>query len=484
MSYIRLHKDGFFRRYTDIGYLWQQKDRRSLVLDNNGAIFFEELTREPQSLEDIAKRLSQKYQGVTLDKIKADFLAFMQRFVSLGIVVIADTVEGLTNNEIGFSYAKAEEGMLPTPKQSLSITDNENNVNDFLTKHFEKNPQLLSLQIEITPNCNLRCVHCYLACGTPDQACNIQMSKEQIFKVLDEFRALGGLHITFTGGEAMLNKDLPELLRYAREKDLNIWILTNAVLLNDKLLEIMQETNVAGVQVSLYSTVNEDHDAVTQVKGSCERTKQNIEKLLAANIPVQLGCPVMKENFHSFHTVLDWGHERHLEVKVNNQIFARADFSTDNLDHRISLEEQESFIKKTLDNSPIYQERLLNSSEKEVRPVSTDPVCGAGRYMLCLEASGNYYPCPGFKLILGNCQEQTLADIWKHSEKLNKLRHLTNAAYKTCLKCPSRSYCNLCPGKLYNESGGDMFALSDYFCRVAHINRKIAEEFVRERQEK
>ena len=39
-------------------------------------------------------------------------------------------------------------------------------------------------------------------------------------------------------------------------------------------------------------------------------------------------------------------------------------------------------------------------------------------------------------------------------------------------------YCNLCPGKLYNEPAGDMFKLSDYFCEVAHINRRIAEEFI------
>ena len=478
MSYIRLHKDAFFRRYGNVGYLWQQIDRRSIVIDNNGAMFFEELTRSPQTVQEISTRLSQKYNGVKVQELEQDYVAFMQKFIPLNFVLMADTPEALTAQEKTFSYAALTNHTPTAAKRSLSATEQEATVNDFLINHFEEHPQLLSLQIEITPNCNLRCVHCYLSCGLPNPETNISLSTEQICKVLDEFKAMGGLQVTFTGGEAMLNKDLPKLLRYARKKDLDIWILSNAALLSDELLDVMKETNVAGVQVSLYSMVDAEHDAVTQVKGSCAKSKKSIEKLIEANIPVQLACPIMKENFHSFETVLQWGHERHLEVKTNSNIFAKADFSTENLTHRISLQEQEEIIKRTLKNSTIYQERLLTVDPRSNMPQAQDPVCGAGRYMLCLETSGNFYPCPGFKLLLGNCKTQSLQEIWAHSPELNKLRHLTNAAYGKCLKCPSRMYCNLCPGKLYNESAGDMFKLSGYFCEVAHINRRIAEEFM------
>ena len=476
MSYIRLHKDAFFRQYADIGYLWQQKERRSLVLDTNGALFFSALTREPQQTEDICKRLMQGYTDVTKEQITADFMAFMGRFVPLNIVVMGSSIQEMNANEQLFSYAKAEQYIRSTKTSVKSVNTSEENVNHFLTQHFKEHPQLLSLQIEITPHCNLKCVHCYLGFGTPSHSAQTGLSTQQICRVLDEFRALGGLQVTFTGGEAMLNKDLPKLLRYARRKDLDIWVLTNAALLNDELLKTMQETNVAGVQVSLYSMVPEDHDRITQVQGSFENTKKSIERLMEANIPVQLACPVMKENFLSFETVLKWGHEHHLEVKLNSGIMARTDFTTDNLNHRINLEAQSVFIQKTLASSPVYQERLLNNPELAVS--AEEPVCGAGRYMLCLEAEGDYYPCPGFKLKLGNCKENSLKEIWEDSAELNKLRALTNAAYRECLNCPSRAYCNLCPGKLYNESGGDMFKLSDYFCEVAHINRRIAEEFV------
>lgn len=475
--FIRLHKDAFFRKYKDIGYLWQQKEYRSLVLDKNGAVFFAALTREPQEIKTICQQIIKQYSGITLEQLCADFKDFMQKFVPLNIVVMADSVDKINQNEKLFNYKQAETFKNKPAAVSKGIEEPENDVYQFLTQHFKNNPQLLSLQIEITPHCNLKCVHCYLGFGTPSENTCTGLTTAEICKVLDEFREMGGLQVSFTGGEAMLNKDLPALLRYARKKDFDIWVLSNAALLTDDILKAIQETNVAGVQVSLYSMISEEHDAVTQVKGSCEKTKNGIERLIKANIPVQISCPIMKENLHSFHTVLKWGYERNLEVKLNANIFARSNFSTDNLDHRITLKEQEQFIKQTLAESKIYQSRLLNNPEKKVN--ANDIVCGAGRYMLCLEAGGDYYPCPSFKLKLGNCKEQSLKEIWENSKDLNKLRNLTNAAYEKCLKCPSRAYCNLCPGKLYNESGGDMFKLSDYFCQVAHINRQIAQDFVR-----
>lgn len=474
--FIRLHKDTFFRQYKDIGYLWQQKERRSLVLDKNGAVFFGALTRDPQKVSAICAQLVKQYTDVSAEQLEKDFMEFMQRFVHLNMVVMAVSAEDIAQNEKTFSYAHAEEYQKTPAQTNKSIVENDNNVNQFLTEHFKKYPQLLSLQIEITPHCNLKCVHCYLGFGTPSENQCVGLTTPQLFKVLDEFRALGGLQVTFTGGEAMLNKDLPALLRYARQKDLDVSVLTNATLLTDNLLHVMKEINISHIQVSLYSMIPEVHDAITQVNGSFEKSKRSIEQLIAADIPVQIGCPVMKENLDSFQDVLKWGQEKNLRVKLESQIIARADFTNDNLLHRLTLREQSYFIEQTLANNLNYQERLLSKSVTSVP--EDEPVCSAGRYMLCLDAAGDCYPCTGFKLKLGNCKEQTLQEIWENSPKLNKLRNLTNAEYGKCLKCPSRTYCNLCPGKLYNESGGDMFELSDYFCEVAHINRRIAEEFV------
>ena len=57
-------------------------------------------------------------------------------------------------------------------------------------------------------------------------------------------------------------------------------------------------------------------------------------------------------------------------------------------------------------------------------------------------------------------------------------------AYPKCLKCQSLEYCNMCLAKFYNESGGDIYKISDYFCGVSHLNREIAEEYRKRRAER
>ena len=470
---IRLHKDAFFRRYNGIGYLLQQKDERNLVLDTNGMIFFQFITRKAKDINIICQEICKMYKNADISVIKNDFLEFISKMEKLNFVIT-----GKTEKEIKEKEQKTNSSNHTNHNYIVNSTNEEKkDINKVLQKHFDKYPQILTLEIEITPFCNLHCVHCYLNCNDVSQK---QMSYKMLCRVLKEFRDMGGLQVTFTGGEAMLNKDLPKLLKYARKLDLSITILTNAALLDCPLLKAIKETNVAKIQVSLYSINAKDHDAITQIKGSFQKSKKSIEKLLKNNIKVQIACPVMKENINTFQEVLKWGIEHKVKVKVEGTIMAKADFSTNNLTHRLDLKEQKKFIISTIKNNPVYQRELLENADKEVKTLPSTPVCGAGRYMLCLEAGGDYYPCPGFKLKLGNCKKQSLQEIWGNSKKLNELRHLTNSNYEKCLKCKAKKYCDICPGRFYNESGGDMFKLSDYFCKVAHLTKQIAEEFVKE----
>jgi len=64
-----------------------------------------------------------------------------------------------------------------------------------------------------------------------------------------------------------MNKDIAKMLRYSREKDLQISLLTNLIALNDEHVRVLKEVNVSMVQVSLYSMDLEKHDMITTVKG-------------------------------------------------------------------------------------------------------------------------------------------------------------------------------------------------------------------------
>ena len=295
---------------------------------------------------------------------------------------------------------------------------------------------------------------------------------------------MGGIHVTLSGGEAFLHKDLIEIARYCREKDLKISILSNLISLKDEHIPALKEVNLSLIQVSLYSMDPEVHDFITTVKGSFEKTKKSIEKLVAADIPVQISCPIMNANRHGYDKVLDYARSLKIKAQTDYIMMARADLDTDNLANRLSLEETEELLRDILIHDTQYRDETL-----EQLPISDEirfdlerfkkqPVCGVGYDNCCITANGDVYPCAGWQdYVLGNVYKQSLQEIWEQSERVKELRRITQASFPECLECDARDYCARCLVRNYNESGGDMFAINHHFCDVARLNKRLVEEY-------
>ncbi|HXD11995.1 MAG TPA: PqqD family peptide modification chaperone, partial [Anaerolineales bacterium] len=86
------------------------------------------------------------------------------------------------------------------------------------------------MDLAVTYRCNNDCAHCYNA-----RERNFpELSTEQWFEVLDQLWALGVPHIVFTGGEATLRNDLPDLIHHAESNGQITGLNTNARRLADE----------------------------------------------------------------------------------------------------------------------------------------------------------------------------------------------------------------------------------------------------------
>ena len=227
----------------------------------------------------------------------------------------------------------------------------------------------------------------------------------------------------------------------------------------------------------------EKHDMITTVKGSFEKTKTAIEKLVAADIPLQISCPIMKANKEGYSEVLEYAKSLKVKAQTDYIMMARSDLDTENLANRLSLEETEVLIREIVKHDIAYrQETLTQEPISEVVKFDLErylnqPVCGVGYDNCCIASNGDVYPCAGWQdMVLGNVYKQSLQEIWEKSEQIQELRNITHASFPTCTNCEARDYCAMCLVRNYNESGGDMFAINHHFCDVAFLNKKIVEE--------
>ncbi|MDI6784393.1 MAG: radical SAM protein, partial [bacterium] len=93
----------------------------------------------------------------------------------------------------------------------------------------------------ITGRCNLRCTHCYGAYGVMQKD---ELTKEQIFKIIDELESLGTRRITIEGGEPLVRKDIGEIINYIHQKGIEQSLCTNGVLLERKINEIKGKVDI------------------------------------------------------------------------------------------------------------------------------------------------------------------------------------------------------------------------------------------------
>ena len=480
--YIRQCKNSFIRTTDRYGYIINQLTRHDRCYDEFGADLLREISREPRDVDGIVKHLMCIYEDIDFDTLKADFMEFAESLARDHFIVLGESIEELDAKDDDFTYD------IDNPKTLVDnfyqVTDEKvsENTQDFFLEEVQGRPLISSLQFELSSRCNERCIHCYI----PNEKKNrgFDMPTAKVKSILDEFAAMGGIHVTLSGGEAFLHKDLIEIARYCREKDLKISILSNLSALKDDQIAALKEVNLSLIQVSLYSMDPEIHDFITTVPGSFERTKASIEKLVAADIPVQISCPIMKANRHGYDKVLDYAKSLKIKAQTDYIMMARSDLDTDNLANRLSLEETEELLRDIILHDTQYRDETLeqlpvtDELKFDLERFKLQPVCGVGYDNCCITANGDVYPCAGWQdYVLGNVYKQSLQEIWEQSERVKELRKITQASFPQCLECDARDYCARCLVRNYNESGGDMFAINHHFCDVARLNKRLVEEY-------
>ena len=481
---VRQTKNTFIRFIGDTGYITNQMTRHDRTYNETGADFLKEISRQPQEVNDIVARLRKVYNdSVSDEELKNDFIEFIQDLSDHLFLVIGETPKELDEKDLDFSYSIENPKTLADDFTQRTKQKVDECTQDFMLEATQREPRLNGLQFELTSRCNERCIHCYIP--NPKKNAGGDMPLEKVKSLIDEFADMGGLHVTLSGGEVFLHKDIIPIIQYCREKDMMISILSNLIALKDEQIPAIKEANVSLVQTSLYSMDPEIHDFITTVKGSQKKTKAAIEKLVAMDIPVQISCPVMKANYKGFADVLQYAQSLRCKAQTDYIMMAQSDLDTANLSNRLSLEETEILLKDIMKWDKDYREQTLKQSPvTELKSIDIDrfarqPLCGAGINDCCITQNGDVYPCAGWQaMVCGNVYEQNLKDIWEKSPQMKQVRMVTQGDFHECLECEARNFCAMCLVRNYNESGGDMFKVNKHFCDVAFLNKKVVEEYL------
>jgi len=148
------------------------------------------------------------------------------------------------------------------------------------------------LRLAVTDRCNLRCRYCMPAEGIDFSARKDLLSFEEIIKLAKVFKDLGTEKLRLTGGEPFSRKDFPNLLQELASIYDQLYITTNAVLI-EKHIDFMIKIGVKGLNISLDTLQKEKFAFITR-RDEFEKVISNILLCKEQGLPVKINAVVMK----------------------------------------------------------------------------------------------------------------------------------------------------------------------------------------------
>ena len=304
------------------------------------------------------------------------------------------------------------------------------------------------MDLALTYECNDACGHCYL----PKDRKPKELSTDQWKTVMLRTWEAGIPHVCFTGGEATLRKDLPDLVAFAEETGLVTGLLTNGRKLSDNaLVKKLVESGIDHFQITLESHDEGIHDKMVGCPSAWKETVQGIRNAVATPVYTITNTTLTRLNADSIEKTLEFIKSLGISTVACNGLI----YSGQGAECGIGFKESEL--------GPVMERVHKKAGDLDLKLIwytptqycNLDPVqmelgvkaCTAAKYNMCVEPDGAVIPCQSYFAPLGNM----LTDEWK---KIWNARPAVDIRKKAWLqeKCKSCDKLPLCGGgcPIYN----------------------------------
>jgi len=273
----------------------------------------------------------------------------------------------------------------------------------------------------------------------------------------ESIRSLGVKHIVLTGGEPLLNRDLPAICKFFRDLNLRITLLTTGLLLQ-KMAD-----SVAFAFDDIIISIDgppEVHNRIRRVPGAFQTIQTSVSSLLARRPGIQIACRTTVQKLNHTHlraTVaatksLGLTSISFLAADVSSAAFNREDIWSAERQNEIALsegevvaleDEIELLIQMHRDD---IDRRFISESDAKLRRIGARfrervegtppraPVCNAPWVSAVVELDGSVRPC-FFHRPIGKLDQLTLEEAINTETARSFRNNLEVARNPICQRC-------------------------------------------------
>jgi radical SAM protein with 4Fe4S-binding SPASM domain len=316
------------------------------------------------------------------------------------------------------------------------------------------------VQFDVTPRCNSNCIYCLSSNKMMDKT---ELSTKEIKDTITDLSKLGLWVLTISGGEPLLRKDIFEILDHVSGLKIPIRFFTNGMLIDINIAKKLSKyKDIMLIQISLDSSCPEHHDTQRGIKGSFDKTVKGINNLIKCGITPIIASTITPITLNDIEETARFLHDlginylRCVPAKICSEksISHKDEIYMDLKDVKLLGEKIKNLSKKYEDSMKFSISAFMLDYSANPEQTTDMPVCTSGITSLYITSSGVVYPCialssPNFSA--GNIKKESIANIWKDSNILKKLRKLSVDDFEKCKSCKVKNICKGgCRGNSYD----------------------------------
>lgn len=268
----------------------------------------------------------------------------------------------------------------------------------------------ITLQFELTGQCNLACKHCYNRSGDSDR--KTLMTPEKWCELSRQIVKDGGIfQCIISGGEPLLLGDkLFDIMDILHDDGTSFVVITNALLLTKDKVKRFAKYRYFWFQISIDGSTAEIHDNFRGVKGSFEKACNGALEISDAGIPLVIAHTVTPENLNRLEEMINLSYQ----LGANSIILGEVMPSGRAYEHEeiILNDEQKNFMYAQIEElSKKYSGKIVLQRSAELKMQME-------RYMTEVNAGGIIRPNGDFRIdcmapfTIGNVLEKSVKEMW------------------------------------------------------------------------
>jgi MoaA/NifB/PqqE/SkfB family radical SAM enzyme len=169
--------------------------------------------------------------------------------------------------------------------------------------------------LEMTAKCNSRCIYCSCWQSSGHLA---SLSAAQCRELIPGLQTLGVRRLILTGGEPLLNSDLPQIIRTSYQNRIHTSVVTNGIALTRRRYENLVHSGLLGLTLSLDTL---DESIYRVLRGVpidfAMRAVQLLEKgAVEYDISVSINCVMTALNYRQVPDLVRFANQKGIPVMI------------------------------------------------------------------------------------------------------------------------------------------------------------------------